>query len=179
MREYPFETSDFDGEMKKLGFDGWGFVNTDQIPFDPEVRHMCEVNRCGQYGKTWACPPGVGTFEECRDRCLAFPRALVFSGCYQLEDCFDYEGMQEGHRKFAESCALLHRKLTGRFLFLSNEGCKRCEKCAYPEPCRFPETLSPSVEGFGVMVFKLAQAAGLTYHKSSDTICYFGMCCFE
>ncbi len=129
VRTFPFETQHFEDEMRAMGFDGWGFVNTDEITFDPEVRRMCEVNRCGQYGKTWACPPGVGSFEECRDRCLRFPRAMVFSGCYPLEDCFDYEGMQEGHRRFADSCAQLHKKLTGDYLFLSNEGCRRCASC--------------------------------------------------
>ena len=180
MRQYPFDTADFDAVMKELGFTGWGFVSTDQIVFHEEVRHMCEVNRCGQYGKTWACPPGVGTFEECRAKCLAFPRALVFSGCYELEDCFDAEGMAEGHRKFAESSRALHEKLTGEYLFLSNEGCQKCAKCTYPDaPCRFPDTLSASVEGYGIMVFELAKTAGLVYHKSSESVSYFGMCCFR
>ena len=180
MRKYPFESDDFDADMKALGFTGWGFVDTDQIVFHPEVRHMCEVNRCGQYGKTWACPPGVGTYEECRAKCLAFPRALVFSGCYELEDCFDAEGMAEGHRKFEDSSRELHKKLTGEYLFLSNEGCRNCPKCTYPDaPCRFPETLSPSVEGYGIMVFELAKSAGLVYHKSSQSVSYFGMCCFR
>ena len=180
MREYPFECEDFDARMREMGFSGWGVIETSQIVFHPEVRHMCEVNRCGQYAKTWACPPGVGSFEECRAKCLSYPKALVFGGCYELEDCFDYEGMQAGHQKFAESCRDLHALLTGEFLLLANEGCQRCKKCTYPDaPCRFPDKLSPSVEGYGVMVYELAKAAGLIYHKSSETVSYFGMCCFK
>ena len=159
MRKYPFESDDFDADMKALGFTGWGFVGTDQIVFHPEVRHMCEVNRCGQYGKTWACPPGVGSFEECRDKCMAFEKALVFSGCYELEDCFDYEGMKEGHRKFADACRRLHEKLTGEYLLLANEGCARCAKCTYPDaPCRFPEKMYPCIESHAVIVTDIAEA---------------------
>jgi predicted metal-binding protein len=33
----------------------------------PEVRGMCEVNKCDAYGSNWACPPACGTLEECSD----------------------------------------------------------------------------------------------------------------
>ncbi len=180
VRNYPFESADFDGEMRAFGFAGWGFIRTEEIVFHEEVRRMCESNRCGQYGKTWACPPGAGTFEECRARCLRYPRAMVFSGCYELEDCFDAEGMAEGHRRFAASSARLRERLEGDFLLLSNEGCPRCKKCTYPDaPCCFPETLSPSVEGYGIMVYELAKSAGLRYRASPESVSYFGMCCFR
>ena len=40
-----------------------GFLVTKDIPFDPGTRDACKANYCGQYGRTWACPPGCGTFE--------------------------------------------------------------------------------------------------------------------
>ena len=70
--------------------------------------------------------------------------------------------------------------LEGDFLLLSNEGCARCGTCTWPDaPCRFPEELSPSVEGFGIMVYELAKSAGLVYRSSSESVRYFGMCCFR
>ena len=32
----------------------YGTVDTASISFSREVRKMCEVNTCRQYGKTWA-----------------------------------------------------------------------------------------------------------------------------
>ena len=29
------------------------------------------------YGKSWSCPPAVGTVDACRARCLAYPEALL------------------------------------------------------------------------------------------------------
>lgn len=46
----------------------YGTVDTASISFSREVRKMCEVNTCRQYGKTWACPPGLGTLEECQKK---------------------------------------------------------------------------------------------------------------
>ena len=59
------------------------------------------------YGKTWSCPPGFGTIAECRERLQNYDKLLVFSGKYNLEDSFDYEGMMEGIRFFLDSCRKL------------------------------------------------------------------------
>lgn len=92
----------------------YGFVDTADIRFSQEVRGMCEVNTCRQYGKTWACPPAIGTVEECRARVQRYDRMLVFSVKYDLEDSFDYEGMVAGMQQFKETCRILHEGLRGQ-----------------------------------------------------------------
>ncbi len=174
MNEWPISPA----ELSTLGFFEFGVVETSEIPFHPDVRMYCEKNTCRKYGTSWACPPGVGTFEECRDRCLQYTHMLVLTKKYDLEDSFDYEGMVAGHADFAETCDKLADFLTGRisdFLLLSNEGCPRCETCTYPDtPCRFPDRLHPSVEAFGILVSLLAKAAGINYINGKDTVTYFG-----
>ena len=55
------------------------------------------------------------------------------------------------------------------------EGCEKCKKCTYPDaPCRFPERLHHSLEGYGFNVSKLAAKAGLHYIGGPNTITYFG-----
>ena len=165
-------------ELSRLGFFQFGVVPTSEIPFHPDVRMYCEKNTCRKYGTSWACPPGVGSFEECRARCLSYAHMLVLTQKYDLEDSFDYEGMVAGHADFAEVCDRLADALAGRlpdFLLLSNEGCPRCETCTYPDaPCRFPENLHPSVEAYGILVSSLAQRAGINYINGKDTVTYFG-----
>ncbi|MBE6032659.1 MAG: hypothetical protein E7224_05645 [Clostridiales bacterium] len=46
-------------------------------------------------------------------------------------------------------------------------------------PCRFPEELSPSVEGYGIFVTPLAKKAGIPYYGGPDTVTYFGLACFN
>lgn len=166
-------------DLKELGIAQYGTINPSEIPFLPVIREICQGNGCGQYGKTWACPPAVGTLEECRSRCLAYEKALVFNAVYPLEDSFDYEGMMAGHRAFKALCDQLYalaKPTRSPFLLLSNEGCTRCQSCTYPDsPCRMPELLFPSVEGFGIHVGQLAQKAGLTYINGENTVTYFGV----
>jgi len=165
--------------LRETGITAQGILPTAEIEFSPEVRRLCEGNACRNYGKTWACPPAVGSLEECRARILAYPAALVFSSVYPLEDSFDFEGMAAGHRAFKAVCDRLFDRLPRPVLLLSNEGCSRCASCTYPNaPCRFPDRLFPSLEGQGILVNRLAQKAGLRYHNGENTVTYFGMACF-
>lgn len=126
--------------LKEIGIYDYGFISTNDIPFEEEIRKICQDNACRMYGKTWACPPAVGTVEECRLRCVYYKKGMVFNAVYDLEDSFDYEGMMYGHSKFKELSDRLYeltKPQMQEFSLLSNEGCKRCKKCTYPyKPCR-------------------------------------------
>lgn len=155
-----------------------GTVDTDKIRFTQEVRAMCEVNTCRQYGKTWACPPAIGTVEECRERVQKYEKMLVFSIKYDLEDSFDYEGMLAGMKHFKKCCRAFDdavRPYIKEYFIVSNEGCDLCTKCTYPDaPCRFPERSHGSLEGYGIFVSELAKQAGINYINGPNTVTYFG-----
>ena len=157
--------------------------STDVIPFSPAVVEACRRNACGRYGTTWTCPPGVGTLEELERRIKAYSTALLISFKYDLEDSFDYEGMQEGHRRAKEAFASITdamRAAGESFLSLGNEGCGLCERCTYPDaPCRFPDRASPSIEADGVNVMQLAKLVGMRYNNGPNTITYFCMILFQ
>ena len=73
-------------QLNAAGFFQYGVVDTMDINFSQEVRAMCEVNTCREYGKTWACPPAVGTVDECKKRIQQYETMLVFSVKNDLED---------------------------------------------------------------------------------------------
>ena len=54
--------------FESFGFYEFGIADTAGIRFRQDIRAMCEVNTCRAYGTTWACPPAVGTVEECGER---------------------------------------------------------------------------------------------------------------
>lgn len=165
--------------LKEIGIFQYGVIDTKQIVFSEEVRHLCEVNYCGKYGTSWVCPPAIGTVDECKEECMKFDKGLVFTGKYDLLDSFDYEGMMEGHKAFKDVCYkfsdIIKEELSD-FLLLSNEGCIGCKKCTYPDnPCILPEKLTYPVEGYGIMVNELAKAAKINYINGANTVTYFGL----
>lgn len=156
----------------------YGVVDTACISFSEAVRKMCEANTCRQYGKTWSCPPAIGTVDECRERCRKYQKMLVFSVKCDLEDSFDYEGMTKGMDDFKQICEKLNTEVKAcltDYLTLSNGGCGTCESCTYPvQPCRFPDKVHGSLEGHGIFVNELAKMAGINYINGPNTVTYFG-----
>ena len=108
---------------------------------------------------------------------------LLFTKKYELESSFDFEGMGEALHDFKKAVDRFHRRLESvlsSFLLLSNEGCGRCAKCTYPdEPCRFPDLMHHSLEGYGFMVNELAKEANVRYNNGPDTVTFFGALLFN
>ncbi len=163
----------------KLGIHEYGFTTVDKISFSPQVRDLCEKNYCGHYGKSWACPPAVGTYEECKSAIEAYENVFVFTTLHPLEDSFDVEGMlagQKAHNVVSEKVFKVATDfIEGEVLNLSKDGCGICDKCTYPDaPCRLPDKLAPSIESYGVEVNRLASAAKVHYIGGANTVTYFG-----
>jgi len=157
------------------GFSEAGVIPVKKIRFYEEVRGMCMSNTCGGYGKTWACPPAVGTVAECRARCEAYEDMVLFSAVFHLEDSFDFEGMVQGMKTFKKMTEALDTYISAPHLTLSNEGCGICGTCTYPDaPCRFPERMHHALEGYGILVSEAAKAAGIRCINGADTVTYFG-----
>ena len=168
--------------IAEIGFSEFGYVGIDRLVYHSEVRAICEANTCRNYNTSWACPPAVGTVEECRARVAKYGRMILFSRAYQLEDSFDFEGMVESLHSFKKLVDTFQDNLgdsLGEYLLLSNEGCGRCAKCTYPDaPCRFPERLHHALEGYGFVVSELAKEAGIRYNNGANTVTYFGALLF-
>ena len=43
------------------------------------------------YGKSWACPPGVGTVDACKEACLKYGRCLMIATITEVTDIADIE----------------------------------------------------------------------------------------
>ena len=164
--------------LEQSGVYQYGFIDTNQLRFSEEVRKMCESNTCQMYDKTWACPPAIGTVEQCKEKCLKYQKMLLFSVKYNLEDSFDFEGMTEGMNDFKRVAREFENHIKPylmEYLMLANEGCGICKSCTYPNnPCRFPEMVHGSLEGYGLFVNELAKAAGINYMNGANTVTYFG-----
>lgn len=160
-------------------------VDAGRIALSEEFPKICERNDCGNYGRTWTCPPYPFGVERAMERVRSFDRALWYSSVGALEDGFDYEGMVEAARRHAELGQRIHLGtaplLKGDFLHLSCGICSLCESCTRPEgkPCRHPERALDAMEGWGVDVYNTTRGTGLAYVNGQNTVTYFGMLLFR
>ncbi len=147
------------------------------LEFHDWVRNICK-DSCKGYNKTWACPPAVGELDECRERCLSYQNMLLFNRVYKIADSFDFEGVHQAMADFkniVDRFAAIVSPILSKSLYLTNEGCGRCKECTWPAaPCRFPDMLHHSIEGYGFIISQLAEKAGLHYMGGSNTVTFFG-----
>ncbi len=158
-------------------------ISSNDIPFSESVVDACRANRCGMYGKTWTCPPGVGELSVLEKKIKNYRRAVVFSCKYDLEDSFDFEGMTDGQKKAKKTLTEILKSLANDkvpYMALGCEGCNLCEKCTYPDaPCRHPSLAVPSVEACGINVVELSKNIGMKYNNGANTVTYFCIVLFD
>ena len=160
-------------------------IPVSKIPFEPELRKLCETNQCGNYGKSWTCPPDVGDVYSLIEKAKKYNYALVYQTVSKLEDSFDFEGMRQGLKYYEDVTKkikeLVYKEINPPILQLAAGWCKICGTCAKKEskPCRYPEHAIASLEAYGVYVAKLAEKANMKYINGVNTVTYFGAFLFN
>ena len=161
---------------EEAGFSAWAPLDISTIELKPEVRDMCAVNSCGQYGKRWSCPPGCGTLEECGKKIKACTHGILVQTYGDIEDGFDFEAMMEIEADHKEHFSEMYENLREAGLDVLAIGagcCTACAKCTYPDaPCRFPEKMVSSMEAYGMLVLEICKANGLQYYYGADKMAY-------
>ncbi len=161
---------------KAQGFDAAGPLDCSTIVLLDEVRAMCAENVCGKYGHSWACPPGCGGLDECRERLSGYTGGILVQTIGELEDSLDYEGMMAAQARHQEHFTALCETLRSAYpglLALGAGCCTICAKCTCPDqPCRFPEKRISSMEAYGIMVNDICKANNMSYYYGSNRISF-------
>lgn len=160
-------------------------IDTEHITLDAEFRKMCEANACGNYGRSYMCPPDAGDIHELMAQLRTYRKVLVYQTVSELEDSYDFEGMMDAGQRHNELAQKLRKMADEQgvagALHLGAGGCRYCEVCGKVtgEPCRFPDLAMRSLETYGVNVSELAKLCGMRYINGANTVTYFGAMFFE
>ncbi len=152
--------------LSQLPLYQYAWIDTRELTFTGRVRAVCRAE-CPMYGKSWACPPAVGTVDDCRARCLAFPHALLLTTVTEVADIADLEqtlATRAPHEAVTRQAAGILAGQAQEIMALSTEACAHCAQCSYPDaPCRHPELMYPCVESHGILVTDLAEKHGIDF----------------
>lgn len=155
------------------------FLDTKELKFADRIRWICE-HECPMYGKSWACPPGVGSVADCRRKCLGYEHALVISTITEVTDIADINetlATRPGHEKVTNQVRDLMREQGIEPYVLSTEACDICSRCAYLDglPCRMPGRMHPCVESHGINILPLIDQLGLTFQYGENVVTWFSL----
>ncbi len=174
--------TDWCAAAKALGFSQAKEFSPEILEPQDHVRDMCQADRCRVYGKNWTCPPHCGSLEQCAEAMHRFSRGILLQTVGLLSKDIDSRGYRETEQRhlktFAAFCAAL-REAHPEALCLGSGGCRVCRVCAWPEPCRFPEQATASMEAYGLFVTQVCRDAGLAYHYGARTIAYTACVLFD
>ncbi|NLV50908.1 MAG: DUF2284 domain-containing protein [Clostridiales bacterium] len=167
-------------EAREFGFTLAAPISIETINPMTAVRDMCSVDKCRAYGKNWACPPACGSVEDCERNIKRYSDAIIVQTTAQLEDDFDFEGMDKAAKMHGYNFVSFHDFLREKYpgteiLALGTGGCMNCKECTYPdEPCRFPEKMVHPMEGYGIMISDVCKRNGIPYNHGRGTLTYIG-----
>ena len=175
--------TDFLDKLQELPLYFCDFIDPEKLEFSGRIRWICE-NECPMYGKTWACPPGVGDVETCTARCKQYDKCLLISTITEVSDIGNmYETLatRRDHEEITNQVAEMMAKEGVTPYILSTEACAVCERCAYldGQPCRYPEKMHPCVESHGINLLPLLEELGLPFQFGENVVTWVSLLFFK
>jgi len=157
----------------------YDFFDPRELEFSSRIRWICE-HECPMYGKSWACPPGVGSVDRCRQVCMAYDHCLLISSIVEVRDIADMEetlATRPEHEALTEQVRELMQEQGVDPFILSTEACTVCDRCAIldGQPCRFPEKMHPCVESHGINVVDVLEKRGLNFQFGANVVTWVSL----
>ena len=155
------------------------YIDPQRLEFSDRIRYICQAE-CPRYGKSWACPPGVGSVESCRAKCLGYRECLVIGTITECNDIADIDetlATRPEHEAVTNRVRDLLRQQGIEPYVLSTEACTLCDRCAYldGQPCRFPEKMHPCVESHGINLLGILADQGLEFQYGENVVTWFSL----
>ena len=158
-----------------LGFSHGQSLDVSTLHPRQEVRDMCAADKCRAYGKNWTCPPYCGDLHQCEEKIRQYSRGILLQTVGRTEKTIDtkaYRRTEQRHMAQFHRLAEKIRRVYPQALCLGSGGCRICQACAWPEPCRFPEKACSSMEGYGLFVTQVCRDNGCDYYHGEKTVNY-------
>lgn len=170
-------------QLSQLPLYTYFYADPQTLEFSPRIRWICE-NECPMYGKTWACPPGVGSVEACKNKCLTYNNCLLIGTITECEDISDMActlATRQDHEQLTNQVRDLMQQLGVDPYILSTEACAHCERCAYLDgsPCRLPGKMHPCLESHGINIIPTLEENGLEFQYGDNIITWYSLLFFN
>jgi predicted metal-binding protein len=166
-------------QLSELPLYIYDFFDPHELEFSSRIRWICE-HECPMYGKSWACPPGVGTVDVCRQKCMAYDNCLLISTIVEVRDITDMEetlATRPDHEEITNQVRDILVELGAKPYVLSTEACAICDRCAILDgkPCRYPEKMHPCVESHGINVIPMLEENGLEFQFGGNVVTWISL----
>ncbi len=170
-------------QLSQLPLYTFAWIDPKMLEFSQRVRHICQTE-CPMYGKTWACPPAVGSVEDCEKRCGRYQSCLLIGTVTECDDTGDIHATlatRSDHERITNQVRDLLREQGVIPYILSTEACAICDRCAYLDglPCRLPGKMHPCIESHGINLIPTLEANGLDFQYGGNIVTWYSLLFFN
>jgi len=170
-------------QLAELPLYAYQFITPDTLEYTERVRWICQ-HECPMYGKTWACPPAVGSVSACAEKCRGYEKCLMISTITEVRDIADLQetlDTRPAHEEITNQVRELMRQQGIEPYILSTEACAVCERCAYldGQPCRHPQRMHPCVESHGINALSFLEELGLSFQYGENVVTWVSLLFFN
>ena len=147
-------------------------------------RKLCEKNLCGNYNKSWTCPPNCDSEERCVKKMSEYRDADVLSIRYENLDFKDREDIEKKMSDFQDFCRRIMidcRKNGIETLALADGKCNFCKKCALLDgkPCKSPEMQIAPISAHGIDMERYLNSEGESFRFEKDAMTLYAIFLFK
>ena len=169
--------------LSELPLYHYALIDPKELEFSQRIRWICQ-HECPMYGKTWACPPGVGEVSECEKKCRSYQNCLLIGTITEVSDVANIQeslDTRPEHEKLTNQVRDLMREMGVNPYILSTEACAICDRCAYLDglPCRMPGKMHPCVESHGINIIPTLEAQGLDFYYGTNIFTWYSLLFFN
>lgn len=170
-------------QLSQLPLYTYLYIDPKRLEISSRIRWICE-HECPMYGKTWACPPGVGAVETCEKKCLSYQNCLMIGTIVETDDIGNMEATlatRADHEALTNQVRDMMEALGVQPYILSTEACAVCERCAYLDglPCRLPDKMHPCLESHGINIIPTLEANGLEFQYGDNIVTWYSLLFFN
>ena len=158
------------------------YIDPKSLAFSERIRYICQAE-CPMYNKTWACPPAVGTVDQCRCKCLSYENCLLVGTISEVDGEYCMEkslATRPEHETITNQIRQFFRDQGVEPYILSTEACAVCDRCAWldGQPCRLPDRMHPCLESHGINIIPTLEENGLEFNFAAEVITWYSLLFF-
>ena len=168
-----------EAQLAELPLFGYYSIDPRELEFSDRIRWICE-HECPMCGRTWACPPGVGSVQQCKEKVLSYKNCLMIATIVEVNDITNIDetlATRPEHEAITNEVRDLMRQQGVEPYILSTEACAACDRCAIldGQPCRMPDRMHPCVESHGINILPLLEELGLAFQYGENVVTWFSL----
>lgn len=154
-------------------------LNEHPIECSEKVREICKQNGCGNYGKSWTCPPYAPPFDQCKKELGRFGKLLLYKFSFPVKDIKDMGEIRKLMKKHQDMVREIRDEANSKGienLSLPGGACAYCEKCTCPDsPCIHPDKALNSNDAYCLNLAGFVESVGLSFKRNEGEVIFFGL----